>query len=81
MRFSQLFSQTRREIPADAETISHQLLLRAGYFRPLGAGIFSYLPLAQRCLTRIANIMRAEINAIGGQEICIIAQELIHPPG
>lgn len=76
MRYSQLFSQTRREVPAEAETTSHQLLLRAGYMRPLGAGIFSYLPLAQRCLTKIANIMREEINAIGGQEICM---PVVHP--
>lgn len=76
MRISQLFSQTRREVPAEAEIASHQLLLRAGYMRPLGAGIFSYLPLAQRCLTKIANLMREEINAIGGQEICM---PVIHP--
>ena len=76
MRMSQLFSQTLRETPSDAETISHQLLLRAGFIRQLGAGIFSYLPLARRSLTKIENIMRQEINAIGGQEITM---PVVHP--
>jgi len=73
---SQLFSQTKRETPADAETTSHQLLLRAGFIRQLGAGIFSYLPLAKRSLSKIENIMRDEINAIGGQEITM---PVVHP--
>ena len=71
MRMSHLFSQTLREAPSDSEVASHQLLVRAGFIRQLGAGIFSYLPLAYRSLTRIMNIMREEINAIGGQEICM----------
>jgi prolyl-tRNA synthetase len=71
MRMSRLFSQTLREAPADSEIVSHQLLVRAGYIHQLGAGIFSYLPLAYRSLTRIMNIMREEMNAIGGQEICM----------
>lgn len=71
MRMSRLFSQTLREAPADSEIASHQLLVRAGYIRQLGAGIFSYLPLAQRSLQKIMAIMREEINAIGGQEICM----------
>ncbi|MCX6029853.1 MAG: proline--tRNA ligase [Chloroflexi bacterium] len=66
---SRLFSQTLRDAPGDAEVVSHKLLLRAGFIRQLGAGIFSYLPLARRSLTKIENIMRQEINAIGGQEI------------
>ncbi len=69
MRISRLFSQTLRETPADTEVVSHQLLVRAGFIRQLGAGIFNYLPLAQRSLTRIMAIMREEMNAIGGQEI------------
>ncbi len=69
MRMSRLFSQTLREAPTDAEAASHQLLLRAGFIRPLASGIFSYLPLARRALTRIEAIMREEINAIGGQEV------------
>lgn len=76
MRMSQLFSQTIRETPSDAEITSHRLLLRAGFIRQLGTGIFTYLPLAKRSLTKIENILREEINAIGGQEIMMPA---VHP--
>ncbi len=76
MRMSNLFGQTLREAPADAEITSHQLLLRAGFIRQLGAGIFSYLNLAKRSLTKIENIMREEIEAIGGQEI---SMPVVHP--
>ena len=76
MRMTRLFSQTLRDTPSEAEIPSHQLLLRAGYIRQLAAGIFSYLPLAQRSLTKIENIMRQEIDAIGGQEITM---PVVHP--
>ncbi len=76
MRMSQLFSQTIRETPSEAEISSHQLLLRAGFIHQLGAGIFTYLPLARRSLTKIENILRQEINAIGGQEIMM---PVVHP--
>jgi prolyl-tRNA synthetase len=66
---SKLFSQTLRGAPSDAEVASHQLLLRAGFIRQLAAGIFSYLPLARRSMTKIENILRQEMNAIGGQEV------------
>ncbi len=69
MLMSRLISQTRREVPAEAELASHQWLLRAGYIRPLAAGIFTYLPLARRSLAKIEAIMRQEIDALGGQEI------------
>lgn len=69
MRFSKLFSQTLRENPADTEVASHQLLLRAGYIRQLGAGIFTYMPLAYRVLGRVMDILREEMRAIGGQEL------------
>ena len=69
MRMTRLFSQTLREAPAEAEMTGHRLLLRAGFIRQLGAGIFSYLPLAHRSLTKIENILRQEIDAIGGQEL------------
>jgi prolyl-tRNA synthetase len=69
MRMSRMFSQTLREKPSDAEIPSHELLVRAGFIRQLAAGIFSYLPLGRRSLDKIENIMRHEINAIGGQEI------------
>jgi prolyl-tRNA synthetase len=62
-----------RETPAEAEVISHQLLLRAGYVRQLSAGIYNYLLLAQRSLLKIQSIVRDEMNAIGGQEILLPA--------
>ncbi|HYM09160.1 MAG TPA: hypothetical protein VEU62_00435, partial [Bryobacterales bacterium] len=68
MRWSQLFIPTLRENPAEAEVVSHQLLLRAGYIRPLAAGLYSYLFLAQRSFRKIAQIIREEMDAIGAQE-------------
>ncbi len=76
MRMSQLFSQTLREAPADAEVTSHRLLVRAGFIAQLGAGIFSYLPLARRAMNKIEDIIREEMNAIGGQEITM---PVVHP--
>ncbi len=64
-RWSQLFIPTLREAPADAEVASHKLLLRAGYVRQLGAGIYSYLPLGQRALNKIVRIVRDEMDRIG----------------
>ncbi len=69
MRLSQMFSQTLRAAPGDADVVSHQLLLRAGFIRQLAAGIFSYMPLAYRSMNKIEQIMREEIDAIGGQEL------------
>jgi prolyl-tRNA synthetase len=76
MRMTHQFGQTLREAPAEAEVVSHQLLVRAGFIRQLGAGIFSYLGLAKRSLTKIEDIMRKEIDAIGGQELTM---PVIHP--
>jgi prolyl-tRNA synthetase len=76
MRMSRLFSQTLRDVPAEAEIPSHQLLLRAGLVRPLAAGIYSYLPLGRRALTKIEQIIRAEMDAISGQEITM---PVVHP--
>ncbi|HEY0077094.1 MAG TPA: proline--tRNA ligase [Pyrinomonadaceae bacterium] len=76
MRWSQYFIPTLREDPADAEVISHRLLLRAGYIRQLGSGIYSYLPLAQRVAVKIMQILREEMNRIGGQEFFLPA---LHP--
>lgn len=69
MRMSQLFAPTLWEVPAEAETISHQYLLRAGMIRKIAAGVYSYLPLAQRVLEKIENIIREEMNKMGGQEL------------
>jgi prolyl-tRNA synthetase len=69
MRLSKLFGKTQREIPAEAETASHQLLLRAGMIAQVAAGVYSYLPLAWRALKKIENIIREEMDAAGGQEL------------
>ncbi len=73
MRWSQYFIPTLREDPADAEVVSHKLLLRAGLVRQLAAGIYSYLPLAQRVALKIMQIVREEMNRIGGQEFFLPA--------
>ncbi|TMS54015.1 proline--tRNA ligase [Mycobacterium sp. DBP42] len=72
-RMSELFLRTLRDDPADAEVPSHKLLIRAGYVRPVGPGIYSWLPLGLRVLRRIETIVREEMNAIGGQEILLPA--------
>lgn len=69
MRVSKLFSETLRSAPADVKLISHQLLLRAGYIRQLGPGLFSFLPPAWQSLQKIQQILREELEAIGGQEV------------
>ncbi|MCL0091656.1 proline--tRNA ligase [Dehalococcoidales bacterium] len=69
MRISKLFGKTQREVPAEAETISHQLLIKAGMIRQVAAGVYSYLPLAWRVLKKIENIIREEMDKAGGQEL------------
>jgi len=71
MRASQLLSPTLRETPAEAEVISHQLLLRAGFIRKSAAGVYTYLPMAQRVLRKISNIVRQEMDREGGQEVTL----------
>jgi prolyl-tRNA synthetase len=76
MRMSQLFGNTLRENPADAELPSHQLLVRAGMIRPLAAGIYSYLPLGWRVLRKIETVLRQEMETIGAQEVMM---PVVHP--
>jgi prolyl-tRNA synthetase len=76
MRWSRFFIPTLREDPADAEVVSHKLLLRAGVIRQLSAGIYSFLPLGQRIALKVMQILREEMNAIGGQEFYLPA---LHP--
>jgi prolyl-tRNA synthetase len=76
MRWSHYFIPTLREDPADAEVASHKLLLRAGLVRQLSAGIYSLLPLGQRIAVRVMQILREEMNRIGGQEFYLPA---LHP--
>ena len=73
MRWSQVFIPTLWEEPAEAEVVSHRLLLRAGYIRQLAAGVYSYLFLAQRSLNKIVAIVRQEMDAIGAQEFLLPA--------
>jgi prolyl-tRNA synthetase len=76
MRLSKLFFASLRDDPADAEMASHKLLVRAGYVRQLGAGIYSLLPLGFRVSQRIEQVIREEMNAIGGQEM---EMPVVHP--
>jgi prolyl-tRNA synthetase len=69
MRLSKLFGKTQRETPAEAETTSHQLLLKAGMIHQVAAGVYSYLPLGWRVLKKIAGIIRDEMDKAGGQEL------------
>ncbi|MFC1900635.1 proline--tRNA ligase [Chloroflexota bacterium] len=71
MRISGLFGKTQREVPAEAETAGHKLLLRTGMIRQLAAGIYSYLPLGLRSLRKIENIIRDEMDKAGGQEVLL----------
>ena len=73
MRWSQCFIPTLREDPADAEVISHKLLLRAGLVRQLASGLYSLLPLGQRVTLKIIDILREEMNGIGAQEFYLPA--------
>jgi prolyl-tRNA synthetase len=76
MRLSQLFFTSLRDDPADAEMVSHRLLVRAGYVRQLVAGVYSLLPLGYRVQRRIEQVIREEIDAIGGQEM---EMPVVHP--
>jgi prolyl-tRNA synthetase len=76
MRLSQLFFTSLRDDPSDAEMPSHRLLLRAGYVRQLGSGIYSLLPLGLRAAKKVEQIIREEMNGIGGQEILM---PVVHP--
>jgi prolyl-tRNA synthetase len=76
MRWSQAFIPTLREAPADAEAVSHRLLVRGGFIRQLAAGSYTMLPLGQRVRLKIARIIREEMDAIGGQEMVL---PTLHP--
>jgi prolyl-tRNA synthetase len=76
MRFTNIFIPTLREVPAEAEAISHILMLRAGFVRQVASGLYIYLPLAMRVIEKINRIIREEMDAIGAQEISMPA---LHP--
>ncbi|MGC9542543.1 proline--tRNA ligase [Streptomyces sp. UG1] len=72
-RMSQLMAKTLRDDPADAEVLSHKLLVRAGYVRRTAAGIWSWLPLGKRVLANVERVVREEMDAIGAQEVLLPA--------
>ncbi|MFE3762036.1 proline--tRNA ligase [Streptomyces sp. NPDC059104] len=72
-RMSRLMAKTLREDPADAETLSHRLLVRAGYVRRSSAGVWTWLPLGKRVLDNVSRIVREEMDAIGAQEVLLPA--------
>ena len=69
MKQSKMLIPTLREMPSDAQVISHALMLRAGYVRQVSAGVYSYLPLANRVIEKAKNIMRQEFDKIGAVEM------------
>ena len=71
MKMSQLYLSTLREVPAEAEIASHQLMLRAGLIHKVAMGIYSYMPLGWRTIKKIMDIIRQEMDAKGGQELCM----------
>ncbi|MDU5949766.1 MAG: proline--tRNA ligase, partial [Paenibacillus macerans] len=73
MRQSQLLLPTLREVPAEADSASHAWLLRAGYIRQLAAGVYTYLPLGRRVLHKLEQIVRAEMDRAGAQELLLPA--------
>ena len=73
MRYSQLFVPTLKETPADAEIVSHQLMLRAGMIRRLAAGLYSWLPLGLRVLRKVEQVVREEMNRVGAAELLLPA--------
>ena len=73
MRMSRLFGKTLRNAPAEAETANHQLMLRAGLVQQLAAGIYSYLPVGQRVMRKIEQIIREEMDRADGQEVVMPA--------
>ncbi|NTV35090.1 MAG: proline--tRNA ligase, partial [Deltaproteobacteria bacterium] len=73
MRYTTYFIPTYKEIPAEAEVISHQLMLRAGMIRKLTSGIYSFLPVGLKAIRRVENIVREEMNRSGAIEVLMPA--------
>ena len=69
MRYSQTFIPTKKETPAEAEVVSHQLMLRAGFMKKLTSGIYSYLPYGLAAIRKVENIVREEMNLLGSNEL------------
>jgi prolyl-tRNA synthetase len=76
MRMSRLLLRTLRDAPSDAEAVSHQLLVRAGYVRRLASGIYTFLPLGWRVLRNVERVVREEMDGAGAQELLM---PILHP--
>jgi len=76
MRYSTLFAKTAKQVPKDSDTANHKLLVQAGYVDQLMAGVYTYLPLGLKVLRNIENIVREEMNEVGGQEVLM---PILHP--
>src|SRR5688500_4465628 len=76
MRWTQTFIPTLRETPADAEVVSHKLMLRAGMMRRLASGVYSHLPLGLRVIHKVSTIIREELARIGAEELLL---PVMHP--
>src|SRR5687767_6803433 len=76
MRWSRAFIPTLREDPADAEVVSHRLMVRAGLLRPVARGVYAYLPLLQRSIHKVERIVREELDRIGAIELML---PILHP--
>ena len=84
MKLTQLFTKTLKEVPSDETAVNAQLLIRGGFIFKNSSGIYSFLPLGWRVLNKIANIIREEINAIGGQELfmpALVEKKYMEPTG
>jgi len=84
MKYSQMLIPTVKEVPADAEVPSHQLMIRAGLIRKVASGTYTYLPLGWRCLRKIIEIVREEMDRAGAQEVlvpCLQPRELWQQTG
>ncbi|MBL7107110.1 MAG: proline--tRNA ligase, partial [Phycisphaerae bacterium] len=77
MKYTKLLIPTVKEVPADAEIPSHQLMIRAGLMRKLASGTYTYLPLGMRCIQKVTAIVREEMNRTGAQEILMPAVQPI----
>src|SRR6185503_3063837 len=77
MRHTQLFTKTRKDAPKDEVSKNAELLIRAGFIHKEMAGVYSYLPLGLRVMNKIANIIREEMNKIGGQELHLTALQSV----
>src|SRR4051794_13854823 len=84
MRFSQALIPTLKEVPAEAQVVSHIFMIRGGFIRKVAAGVYSFLPLGWRVVRKVEQIVREEMNRAGAQELlmpALVPAELLHETG